>query len=172
MALLDTTCPQCGAAHSKKLSMIYEEGRVSTHSNIQMIETTHTSNPSATLVHGSSTGIQQSEASKAAAPPPIPPLHPNAQTVKTTYLLATIGLFFLVPVTCFSSGLGFFASMGIAIVILIGGLVLVMSQGVEATQEEIANHMKAHPEAYAAVEQWKKTFGCMSCGHRFIPDGL
>jgi hypothetical protein len=141
-------------------------------STIQTVGKTNTIAQVKVTTQGTSYGVTQSDASRAAAPPVVPPLRSAATDMKTFVIGMTFVVGFIVPVALFCAGLGFFASMGLALVILVGGCTIGAVQGDAATAAEIAAHKTKYSEAYEAVEQWKHTFACGSCGHRFVPAGM
>jgi len=172
MATIDTTCPICGTPHARKLSVIYEEGRSSVQSTIQTLGKTNTIAQVKISTQGTSYGVTQSDASRAAAPPPVPLLRSAAKEAQTFIIGGTFVLGFIIPIVMFASGAGFLVSMGVAVVILFGGCIVGGMQGDAATSEEIAAHKERHREAYAELERWKNTFACGACAHKFIPPGL
>jgi hypothetical protein len=172
MATIDTVCPVCGAPHARKLSVIYGEGRSLVHSKVQTVGKTNTIAQVKVTTQGKMHGVTQSDASRAAAPPVIPPLRSAATDMKTFVIGLSFVVGFIVPIAMFCAGAGFFASMGLAVLILVGGCTIGALQGDAATDAEIAAHKEKHREAYAAVERWKDTFACGSCAHRFVPAAL
>jgi len=172
MATINTTCPACGTPHARKLSLIYEEGRSSVRSTIQTVGKTNTIAQVKVTTQGTSYGVTQSDASRAAAPPPVPPLRSAAKEAQNLIIGASFVLGSVLPIVMFTAGAGFLISMGAAVVILVGGCIVGGMQGDAATSEEIAAHKERHRDAYTALERWENTFACGACAHRFIPAGL
>jgi hypothetical protein len=172
MATINTTCPVCDTPHARKLSIIHGEGRLSVHSTINTVGKTNTIAQVKVTTQGTSHGITQSDASRAAAPPPVPPLRSAAKGTQTLIIGISFVLGSVLPIVMFTAGAGFLVSMGVAVVILVGGCIVGGMQGDAATNEEIAAHKKRHRDAYTALERWENTFACGACAHRFIPAEL
>jgi predicted nucleic-acid-binding Zn-ribbon protein len=167
--MLDTKCPNCGAPHARKLSLIFHEG-LSNSGSVQ-----HSKSVTKTIVKmriattGHSSGSQQTNLSASAAPPLMfnKPLISKAQNSRKEGM---IGIFIFSAFMGFSfssSAIGFFG-------IFLGGgtvasMILWMLMSGEATHREKEEHEKSTATNNAAQEEWNRTFSCNSCGNRFIP---
>ena len=171
MALLDTTCPACAAPHARKLSLIYEEGRISSSSTTHSVGKTNTIAQISVTTKGTTYGVQQSDASAAAAPPPVPPLISSAKRLGSRIFISSCTVAMVIPFA-FYDQLSFFKAIGLALLLMVFGMVAAMICGEKPTQAEIDKHANDYREAYSRVERWKNTFACSSCGHRFVPVAL
>jgi hypothetical protein len=170
MAALDTTCPQCAAPHAKKLSLIYSEGISTVNLASQSVGKTNTVIQVKTTTEGTSTGIQQSHASRAAAPPPMPVLRTSGMTARVFVGIGGFLAAFAISIFAMMSGFGFFASLGLALVLMILAIVSFYKVDVSPTPEEQREYDEATQIERAALEAWEQTFSCGSCGHRFMPN--
>lgn len=74
-----------------------------------------------------------------------------------------------ISVLAVTSGFGFFASMGLALVLIILAIVAACNVDISPTAEEQRAYDESTKVERAAVKAWEKTFSCNSCGHRFVP---
>jgi rubredoxin len=159
MATIDTTCPQCGAPHAKKLSLIHQEGFSTVQTDINTVGTFNTVGRQKIKTTGTATGVQQTQASKNAAPPEVPGIVTRGEVIRGVVIIVGI-------ILCVT---GFFSDS--VTVAILGASAIVFSFGVPvaATGEELANHRQATKHSQAARDAWEKTFKCSSCGHKFVP---
>ena len=115
---------------------------------------------------GTSYGVQQSDASRSAAPPEIPPINPAAK-VKASFLF--FGSPFLGFAVAMALDMGFFRGMSLVLAVTFVGFVLGLLSGDQPTGDEIAAHKVKYSDLYAQHAVWEETFACGSCGHRFVP---
>jgi hypothetical protein len=158
MALLNTTCPVCGAPHARKLSAIHAEGLSTVQTDINTVGTYNTIGRQKVTTKGTATGVQQTQASKDAAPPVVPGLVTKGAVIRGVMTIIGIAL----------CATGFFSdSTAIAIlgIVTIGGSFAVSAA---ATEEELANHRQATKHSQAALDAWADTFQCSACNHRFV----
>lgn len=171
MASINTTCPRCNAPHAKKLSLIYSEGICTVQSSTQSVGHTNTIGKVKITTAGTTTGVQQSEASKGAAPPFVPELvsigAKSSKMLTTTYgcILAVV-----VPMIAIVSDASFLVVIGIAAVILLLTFILVSCIDDKPSTEETKAYEDATKTERAAYDKWNQTFACGSCEHRFIPE--
>ena len=159
MALLNTTCPQCGAPHARKLSVIHAEGLSTVRTDINTVGTFNTIGRQKITTKGSSTGVQQTQASKEAAPPIVP----EQLTLGMKCRLSTMVVGIIMCVGGFLNDSTTVATAGIFAVL--GSFVI----PVKATTAEQEVHDKQTRHLRAARDAWASTFQCSSCSHRFIP---
>jgi hypothetical protein len=147
--------------------MIYQEGRSTVHSTIHTVGKTNTIAQVKINTEGSSVGVQQSAASLAAAPPAIPPLRAQSKVMMglLAYGSPVVGFFFARLLN-----LNFLPGMGWVFACTVVGFILAAMCGDKPTEDEIKRHKLRYREEYAALEVWEQTFGCGSCGQRFIPE--
>src|SRR5438067_105912 len=69
MARIDTTCPECGAPHARKLSVIHSEGISQVQTNVDTVGKLNTVGRHKIETKGTLNGTQQTEVSRIAAPP-------------------------------------------------------------------------------------------------------
>lgn len=158
MAQLNTTCPKCGAPHARKLSVIHAEGLSSVQSNIETVGTFNTIGRQQIKTKGASSGTQQTQASKDAAPPEVPEPTTQGQMIRTWGMLVGMA----VGIGGLFTGYTGLAAIG---VMLSGGSLLVPTAPTEAEQKE---HDEATKHLRAAKEAWGNTFQCSACGERFV----
>jgi predicted RND superfamily exporter protein len=78
-------------------------------------------------------------------------------------------LAFGLSIIAVKSGMGFFASFGIAVALVIVAIVAASAVDIAPSPEEQRAYDEATKVERAAVKAWEKTFACNSCGHRFVP---
>lgn len=170
MALLNTTCPLCDAPHAKKLSVIYSEGLSNVNTSIQSVGTLNTIGRQKITTNGTVAGVQQTDASRKASPPIVPPLVSKGK--KDAILLKFGGS----VVICFlsfmlmNSGLGAMAIFGSVIVMVVVLFYIAETFDVEPTKEELDLYEEKNKIQLDAYRKWEHTFACNSCGHRFVPE--
>jgi hypothetical protein len=176
---IDTTCPECGAPYAKKLSLIYSEGKSTVHLTSQSTGTAKTIGKQKISTEGTSAGIQQSEISKAAAPPPtVPPfvltsLDPGAGIAIFIMMAAIV----LVPILAIFTPVTFKGAMSVWGVGMVAVLFVAALTKTKLTDEEKLAREKNERIEYEkrvapqrkALDDWNNTFHCNACGHRFIP---
>jgi hypothetical protein len=172
MAKLDTTCPICGAMHARKLSLVYEEGRTQMQSTSHSVGTTNTIGRVTVTTHGTSQGIHQSDASRSAAPPPVPSFRSEAEHIQSNIRLLSFAALLVLPMIGSAFDWGFFISIFSGVAALVGGLIYAQTLDGSATDDEIEQHRTRNSAAFDALDEWERTFACMSCGHRFTPKAL
>lgn len=170
MALLDTTCPLCEAPHAKKLSLIHSEGLANVYTSMHSVGTFNTIGRQKITTTGTVAGIQQTDASRRAAPPFVPPLVSDA--TKSIGSLVFGGLLIIVLV-CFMAGVSGAAAETIlfmVIAMIVALFFIARSLNVPPTQKEIELYQAENKDQLEAYRKWENTFSCNSCGHRFIPE--
>lgn len=135
----------------------------------ESVGTTNTVVQVKTTTYGTSEGIQQTQASRSAAPPPMPVLRTAGMTLRPIVSLGGILAASAISIWAMSSGFGFFASMGLALVLIILAIVAACYVDLSPTAEEQRAYDESTKVERAAVKAWEKTFACNSCGHRFVP---
>jgi len=172
---LDTNCPKCGAPHAKKLSVVYSEGISTVQISSQSLSATNTIGKIEISTSGNSTGIQQTEHSRSAAPPPpilslIDIQKMNVAQLRTAIFFigfcCSLALPFLIKFF-FKADPGFFSTIfiGLLITVAVGALYKPPGPG-EA--EQIAHQTRVE-ERQKEIDNWNITFACTQCGTRFIP---
>ena len=116
---------------------------------------------------GTSYGVQQSDASRSAAPPPIPPIFPAAKSRIDLFAYGSPIVGFALALV---AGMGFFKGMGLVLAFTVGGFILALTISDQPTEDEIAAHKVKYSDLYAQQAVWEQTFACGSCGHRFTPN--
>jgi hypothetical protein len=159
MAQLNTTCPACGAPHARKLSVIHAEGISTVKTDINTVGTLNTIGRQKITTRGTSTGVQQTQESKDAARPVVPPLHSNGAVLRG--VIVFLGLVAL--------GVGVVSGMTFLIVAGFAIALCSLLVSADATPEEIAAHNEKTKDVQAASALWDKTFQCGACGNRFVP---
>jgi hypothetical protein len=159
MARLNTTCPECGAPHARKLSAVHAEGLSTVDTKIEAVSTAKTIGRQKVVTNGAATGVQQTDASKKAAPPAIETGGSTGVIIKA--LLLFVGAVIAIPSLVNSVMVGVIAGVVIA---FIG--VLLPLEITPADEEEKARRTGAHKRA---MDEWNKTFECSACSHRFVP---
>lgn len=135
----------------------------------QSVGTTNTVVQVKTTSEGTSTGIQQTQASRAAAPPSMPVQRTSGMAVRAFVGIGSFFGVFGISIFAMLSGLGFFASLGLALVLIILAIVAFYKIDVSPSPEEQREYDETTRVERAALEAWEKTFSCNSCAHRFIP---
>lgn len=159
MALLNTTCPKCGAPHARKLSLIHAEGLSKVQTDIDTLGTFNTIGRQQVRTTGTASGVQQTQASKDAACPEVPEPTTSGMMIRNGLLL--IGI-----VMC---PIGFFSD---AVPIALLGVLLILVSFViptAPTEAEQKEHDEATKEQRAAKDAWNNMFQCSACGERFVP---
>lgn len=159
MAQLNTTCPKCGAPHARKLSVIHAEGLSSVQTNIETVGTFNTIGRQKIKTKGASSGTQQTQASKDAAPPEVP--EPT-----TLGLMIHIGGMLTGMALCVG---GFFAGSTTIVVIGITATAGSFFVPTAPTQTEQREHDEVTKHLRVAKEAWVNTFQCSACGEKFVP---
>lgn len=159
MALLNTTCPQCGTPHARKLSVIHAEGLSTVQTDINTVGTFNTIGRQKITTKGSSTGVQQTQASKDAAPPVVP----EPLTLGMKFRLSAVVVGIIMCVAGFTNDSTTVATAGIFAIL--GSFVI----PTKATAAELEVHEKKTRHLRAARDAWASTFQCTSCSHRFVP---
>lgn len=170
MALLNTTCPLCDAPHAKKLSVIYSEGLSNVNTSIQSVGTLNTIGRQKITTNGTVAGIQQTDASRKASPPIVPPLVSQGKKEAILLKLGGFVVIFFLSFLLINSGLGVWAIFSLVIVMVIALFYILETFDVEPTKEEIDLYEEKNKIQLDAYRKWEHTFACNSCGHRFIPD--
>lgn len=168
MEKIDTTCPRCDAPHARKLSLIFQEGLSTVNTTSTSVGTTSTIAPVKVTTVGSTSSIQQSQASAAASPPFIPPIRTAGQDKHTRYLWIAI-LWPFVMLFILPSGFGF----GVKFLIVAGGFlgffIASCTCNQAPTEMEVIAHRAQHGAQFDALDLWNETYACNSCAHRFVP---
>jgi hypothetical protein len=169
MALLNTACPRCGATNAKLLSVIYEEGLSTSEGEYQSEGRTNTIARVKVTTKGTSSGVSQTAASKAAAPPSLPNLSGYGSDAMAKIILSGLGIALVSSLVT----LGVTDSGGKAILIFlffaVGSFLLSTAFNSKPKSGDLKAYWKAHPEEYKKHLDWPKTFSCGSCANRFIP---
>jgi len=163
MADLDTTCPRCGAPFAKLLSVIYQEGLSTVETASESVGHTNTIGRVKIKTSGSTEGVAQTAASRAAAPPNVPKLIPKGESMQAVagYGGAAIGGLIAFAMQSF---------LALIPAVLVGFVVgLFLAPNGQPTEAEREEHKRNTAKERQAYEDWKKTFRCNSCAHRFIP---
>lgn len=170
MALLNTTCPLCDAPHAKKLSVIYSEGLSNVNTSIQSVGTLNTIGRQKITTNGTVAGIQQTDASRKASPPILPPL--VSQGTKNTGLLMVGGLIVLwfLWFILIKFGMGMLMSFGLVMAMVVALIFKVANIDTKPTKEEIDLYEEKNKIQLDAYRKWEHIFACNSCGHRFVPE--
>jgi hypothetical protein len=108
---------------------------------------------------GTATAVQQTQASKDAAPPVVPGMVTQGEVIRGVVMI--VGMILCV--------VGFFNDSIIVAVLGAAAILFSFCVPVAATGEELANHRQATKHSQAARDAWEKTFKCSSCGHKFVP---
>lgn len=170
MALLNTTCPRCGAPHAKLLSVIHRDGISTVETTTQSVGKTNTIAQVKITSSGTTSGISQSEASKAAAPPFVPPLVSEGQRTASQALVGGVAIGFVVALMAVFSGGGFVTALLCAAFFTIAGIVVSANTSQQATKQEKEEYQRKYAKELQARENWSKTFACSACAFRFIPE--
>lgn len=168
MARIDTSCPACGAPHAKRLSQIYSEGLTTTSGKFESVGTLNTIGRQKIHTKGASSGFHQTEASKAASPPSVPEFMSKGKKRQYTVAGAGLGACLLIGFPLVLN----YQSVVAGVATIIGAVgVLAAMKAIDAkpTLGEVEAHKARFPGAYAAYEQWERSFKCQSCGERFVP---
>jgi hypothetical protein len=169
MAAINTTCPRCNAPHAKKLSLIYSDGISTVQSSTQSVGQVKTIGRVKFSTAGTTTGMQQSEASKDAAPPFVPALVSLGTKSKSKTSIYGLVLAFVVAVIIMQSGGSLFNVIsGILIVCGLTALVVFCIEE-KPSDEETKEYQRSTKAERTAYDKWSKTFACGSCGEHFIP---
>lgn len=172
MASINTTCPLCEAPHAKKLSEIYSDGLSNVNTSMHSVGTFNTIGRQKITTTGTAAGIQQTDASRRAAPPSVPPLESDSKKSIGSTLLGGFGITILVSVMAAISG----AQAGTVFLIAIAMIVVIFfiahSLDVPPSQEEIERYEVENKSSLEAYRKWENTFACGSCGHRFVPENF
>lgn len=159
MALLNTTCPQCGAPHARKLSVIHAEGLSTVQTDINTVGTYNTIGRQKVTTKGSSTGVQQTQASKDATCPVVP--EPFTRGLMFKIITIVTGIILCVG--------GFFNDSTPIAMLGVVAIIVAFIIPDTATPEEMLKHNEETKHLRAAKDAWAKTFQCGSCNHRFVP---
>jgi len=170
MPTIDTSCPDCGAPHARRISLIYVEGQTSGHELHQYQSKTKSVLPVKIETTGASTTSTQSHLSQQLAPPPSP--NPIPQSVSDS---EKMGVVFGIAL---AAGVGvcvwlwdvkivalFFGALTAILVFLIGSGVFRRP----LTPVEQATHQQTSDAAKAELDRWNQSFLCMVCGTKFVP---
>jgi hypothetical protein len=159
MVAINTTCPQCGAQHARKLSIIHAEGLTTTQSSINTVGKLNTIGGAKIKTTGTATGTHQTAASKNAAPPELATAFTIGLAVKIALMIAggalAVGGIFadMVPISV------------IGVITILGSLVLPN----EINQDERDAQIERVNQLREQKAEWERTFECGACGNRFIP---
>jgi hypothetical protein len=172
MALIDTTCPRCNATHARKLSLIHAEGISTLQSSMQSVGQANTIGRVKITSTGTATGVQQSAASKGAAPPEIPELVSDGTRTRNYALYGGV----ILTIFCGFIAIVSDASLLSTLAVVFGVICLSYGATTFINTEPSASELSEWRERTATErrmhEDWEKTFACGSCGHRFIPTSL
>lgn len=166
---IDTTCPKCRTPHARKLALIYAEGKTVIDQTVNTVGTFNTIGRQQITTTGSIRGVNQSEASKSAAPPAIPRLRSRGEVTKSWAITGCLILPIVAFVIAMNGGASFAACMTVAGVVLAVLAAVASFTDIHPAQDEIDEHRARYPNEYAAYAEWEQTFGCVGCGYRFIP---
>lgn len=173
---IDTTCPECGAPYAKKLSLLYSEGRSTVQVENQSNSSFNTVGRHKIATVGTSSGIQQTESSRAATPPQdVPTFTPPTPTAVTVVSLVTGFGFIIAVIVAISTDVSFLMALLYWVAAIAVAMMYRSASKDPEKEQEIERLARAeYDESVApqrkALEDWSKTFQCGSCGHRFIPD--
>lgn len=169
--MLDTTCPNCGSTHARKLSLIYEEGRTTSQGSFESVGKLNTIGGHKITTTGTAAGIHQTDASRAAAPPSIPAFVTKGALARQAAMALGIVIGVLLGGGVFASGRetgGLITTLIIVLASVIYGLTI----NVNPEPDEFEKHREKHRSAYDLYERWEKSFACNACGHRFVPSSV
>lgn len=172
MASINTTCPLCDAPHAKKLSVIYSDGLSNVNTSMHSVGTFNTIGRQKITTTGTVAGIQQTEASRRAAPPSLPPLVSDSRKSIGSALLGGLVVTVLVSVMARISGAQAETILFIVIAMMVAMFFIVRSLNTPPTQQEIERYEVENKSSLDAYRKWENTFACGSCGHRFMPENF
>lgn len=166
--MLKLVCPECGGTHARKLSLIYEEGRSTGSGTMESVGTFNTIGRQQIHTKGTTTSSHQTDASRAAAPPPVPPFITDGHR-KRTYLF--LGGIVLGPAVGFLMYRYWADDAALLATAIITGVLTALGYAVStaARPGEEAEFRRVNRAAFAAYDEWERTFACNSCGCRFVP---
>lgn len=159
MAQLNTSCPVCGAPHARKLSVIHSEGFSTVQTDINTVGTFNTIGRQKIKTKGTATGIQQTQASKDAAPPVVPELMTTGTKIRAAVICLGI-------IMCAGGFLNDSTAVAICGVFVILGAFAVPTKATEAEQQDYDDRTR---HLRVARDAWSDTFQCGACRHRFVP---
>lgn len=170
MAILNTTCPLCGAPHAKKLSVIHSDGLSNVNTSVNTVGTLNTIGRQKITTNGTVSGIQQTDASRRAAPPFVPPLVSSSANNAASLFFGGSVVIVLIGVMVNISG----AKTGTVFLMVISMFValffIARSSTAPPTQKDIELYEAENKDKLEAYRKWENTFSCGSCGNRFIPE--
>ena len=139
--------------------MIHAEGLSTVQTDINTVGTFNTIEWQKITTKGSSVGMQQTQASRDAAAPVVPPLATLGMKIRLSLL--SLGI-----VMCIGGIFSGAYEVGVfGIVVILGSFMV----PIEATSTEQENYDKETKHLRAAREAWVDTFQCSACAHRFVP---
>jgi len=181
MPTIDTTCPTCGAPHAKKLSQIHREGISTVQTSTRSTGKTNTILAVSINNEGSSLGVQQTELSKSAAPPDMASNMSPTSNIGGALGLSLIGALLIIPGVVVGTGyigsvIGYDQTLLRPLGLFIGILAASVPVAHRVLRSPSTEQRSAQTALVArqqiALQEWERTFACVSCGHRFIPSDL
>ena len=170
MAILNTACPVCDAPHAKKLSIIYSDGLSNVSTSMNSVGTFNTIGRQKITTNGTVSGIQQTDASRRASPPFVPPLVSRSADNAASLFLGGGVVIVLIGVMANISGAKSGTIFLMVIAMFVALFFIARSSTVPPTQKDIELYEVENKDKLEAYRKWENTFLCGSCGNRFIPE--
>jgi hypothetical protein len=168
--MINTTCPNCKAPHARKVSLVYEEGYQTSVTKIQENSKSQTILKTAVKTDGVHMETRQTALSSKLAPPFL--ISPTLSSGTESYANSlSVVAFFLMTFIGFKTTSTIVSFFLFSIIGTIFSIVFIRYLVVKpATESEIFAYEEKLAANKESFEKWDKSYICMTCGNKFIPE--